>query len=131
MRRRECIALIGSAFAWPYAAQAQQPAMPVIGLLQVGTPSSFSLSGFRRGLKEGGYVEGQNLVIEYRWANDDPSRLPELAADLVHHQVRLIVALGYSLAAQAAKAATNTIPVVFGYVMDSTGQKAGVCLFRG
>jgi putative ABC transport system substrate-binding protein len=81
-------------------------------LFPVGVPS---------GAEEGGYVEGQNLVIEYRWANDDPSRLPELATDLVHHQVRLIVALGYGLAVQAAKAATNTIPVVFGYGGDPVG----------
>src|SRR5262249_50242467 len=92
--------------------------MPVIGLIQQGTPSSFSLSGFRQGLKEGGYVEGQNLAIEYRWADDDPSRLPELASDLVRRQVLVIVALRSALATAAAKAATTTIPVVFGIGAD-------------
>jgi hypothetical protein len=72
----------GAAAAWPIAARAQQPERMVIGLLQIGTPSSYDLSGFRQGLKEAGYVEDQNLVIEYRFANDDPARLPELASDL-------------------------------------------------
>jgi putative ABC transport system substrate-binding protein len=122
MGRREFITLLGgAAAAWPLAAWAQQVAMPVIGLLQIGTPSSFSLSGFRQGLKEGGNVEGQNLAIEYRWANDDPGRLPDLAADLVRRQVRVIVVLGSSLPVQAAKTATNTIPIVFGYGADPVG----------
>src|SRR5262249_31678295 len=81
-------------------------------------PYSFSLSGFRQGLKEGGYIEGQNLAIEYRWANDDPRRLPELASDLVRRQVGVIVALRTALAAGAAKAATDKIPIVFGYGAD-------------
>jgi len=120
--RRELLAALSSAAAaWPLAARAQQPTMPGIGLLQIGTPSSFSLSGFRQGLKEGGYVEGQNLAIEYRWANDDPGSLPDLAADLVRRQVRVIVVLGNSLSVQAAKVATNTIPIVFGHGSDPVG----------
>jgi putative ABC transport system substrate-binding protein len=118
MRRRDFIGLLGgAAAAWPLAARAQQAA-PVIGLLEIGTPSSYDLSGFRRGLKEAGYTEGQNLAIEYRWANDDPSRLSELAADLVRRQVRAIVTIGSSLTVTAAKAATDTIPIVFGYGGD-------------
>ena len=84
MRRREFIAGLGSAAAWPVVARAQQATMPVIGLLQIGAPSSWDFTGFRQGLKDIGYVEGQNLAIpEVRWANNDPDRLPELAADLV------------------------------------------------
>jgi putative tryptophan/tyrosine transport system substrate-binding protein len=112
MRRREFIAGLGSAAAWPVVARAQQPAVPVIGLLQIGAPSSYSFSGLRLGLKEAGYVEGQNLAVEYRFANNDPGRLPELAADLVHRRVRVIVALATPL--RAARAATSTIPIVFG-----------------
>ena len=88
MRRREFIAGLGSAVAWPLAARAQRPEMPVIGLLQLGAPSSWDFTGFRQGLKDTGYVEGQNLAIpEVRWANNDPDRLPELAADLARRQV--------------------------------------------
>src|ERR1700758_1862638 len=116
MRRREFLALVTSAAAsWPRVVLAQQPAMPVIGLLQIGPASSWDLTGFRRGLKETGYVEGQNLAIEYRWANDNPDDLPKLAADLVHRQVRVIATIGSSNSALAAKAATDSIPVVFGH----------------
>jgi putative tryptophan/tyrosine transport system substrate-binding protein len=120
MKRREFITLLGAAAAWPITLRAQQPER--IGLLQIGTPSSYDLSGFRQGLKDGGYVEGQNLAIEYRFANDDPARLPELASDLVHRQVRVIAAIASGLAARAAKDAPNTIPIVFGYGGDPVKQ---------
>ena len=118
--RREFIAGLGSAAAWPVVARAQQPAMPVIGLLQIGAPSSWNFTGFRQGLKDMGYVEGPNLAIEVRWADDDPVRLREMAADLVHRRVRVIVTLGSTLAARTAKAATDTIPIVFGAGAGST-----------
>ena len=81
--RRAFIAAIGGPAAWPLVAGAQQPALPVIGLLQIGAPSSWDFAGFRQGLKDTGYVEGQNLAVEHQWANDDPDRLPQRAADLV------------------------------------------------
>jgi putative ABC transport system substrate-binding protein len=130
MRRREFIAGLGSAAAWPVVVRAQQPAMPVIGLLQIGAPSSWDFTGFRQGLRDMGYVEGQNLEIDVRWANDDPDRLPGLAADLVHRQVRVLGALGSTLAVSAAKAATNTIPIVFGYGGDPVQQGLVVSLNR-
>jgi putative ABC transport system substrate-binding protein len=118
IRRREFFAILGSS-AWPLGAYAQQPvAMPVIGMLQIGASSSWDFTGFRQGLKEAGYVEGQNLAIEYRWANDNPDRLPELARDLVQRQMQVIVALGNTDSARAAKAATQTIPIVFGMGTD-------------
>jgi putative ABC transport system substrate-binding protein len=123
MRRREFITLLGGAAAWPLAAHAQRTEMPVIGVLQIGTPSSWDFTGFRQGLKDTGYVEGQTVLrIEVRWANNDPDRLPELAADLVHRRVRVIVALGSVLAVRAAKAATDTIPIVFGFGADPVQQ---------
>src|SRR3974390_803366 len=112
IRRRELIGVLGGAAAWPLATRAQQQAMPVIGILQIGPRGSWDFTGFRQGLKETGYVEGQNLAIEYRWANDDPDKLPELAADLVTSRARVIVAIAGLASARAAKAATNTIPVV-------------------
>jgi putative ABC transport system substrate-binding protein len=123
MRRRKFITLIGgTAVAWPLAARAQQPVKPVIGLLLIGTSSSYDLSGFRQGLKDAGYIEGQNIEIEYRFANDDTGRLPELASDLVRRQVRVIAVVASGLAARAAKDATNTIPIVFGYGADPVKQ---------
>jgi putative ABC transport system substrate-binding protein len=122
LRRREFIAGLGGAAAWPLAARAQQPAMPRIGLLQIGAPSSWDFTGFRQGLKDTGYVEGQNLSIEIRWANNNPNRLPELADDLIHSQVRVIVAIGSTLTARAAKAATDTVPIVFGLGADPVQQ---------
>ena len=123
MKRRAFIAMLGGgAAAWPHSSRAQQSAMPVVGLLQFGAPSSWDFTGLRQGLKEAGYVEGQNLAIEYRWANDDPDRLPELAADLARRQVHVIVALGSTVAVRAAKAATHTIPIVFGMGSDPVEQ---------
>jgi putative tryptophan/tyrosine transport system substrate-binding protein len=118
IRRRDFITLLGGAATWPFAANAQQSGMPVIGLLHIATPFVYSLTGFRQGLKEAGYVEGQNVAIEYRWANNEVERLPELAADLVRRRVDVIVALASGPAAVAAKAATTTIPIVFGNGAD-------------
>jgi putative ABC transport system substrate-binding protein len=115
MRRREFVSLIGSAAAaWPFVARAQQPAMPVVGFLGVASAGTQPyLTAFRQGLGEAGYVEGQNVAIEYRWAEDQYNRLPDLAADLIRHHVNVIVTLFTTRAAQAAKATTTTIPIVF------------------
>ena len=116
MRRRDFITLLGGAAAsWPIATRAQQPSMPVLGYLDIGTPSgaAYDVAALREGLGQAGYIEGRNLAIEFRFAHQNGSDLPQLATELVRRQVALIVVSGGPSAVRAAKAATSTIPIVF------------------
>jgi putative ABC transport system substrate-binding protein len=120
MNRREFIAGLGGAAAWPLAARAQKAQIPVIGYLYGGTSegSAYMVAAFRKGLSEMGYVEGQNVTVEYRFADNDSTRLPQLAADLVQRRVSIIVTPLSTPSAVAAKAATTTIPIIFGTGAD-------------
>src|SRR6516225_7621868 len=120
LKRRQFITLLAGTAAWPLAARAQQPALPVIGFMSTLSPASISrpVAGFHDGLKEAAYIEGRNVAIGYRWAQGHYDRLPELAADLVRRKVAVIVASGGDPSPQIAKAATQTIPIVFGMFGD-------------
>jgi putative ABC transport system substrate-binding protein len=126
MRRREFITMIGGAATWPLVARAQQVAMPVIGFLAGPSAggSRSTLAGFRQGLREAGYIEGQNVHIAFRWAEGRYDRFPEMAAELLSLPVAVIVAFG-GPAAKAAIAATKTLPIVFGTSIDPVVKEDG------
>jgi putative tryptophan/tyrosine transport system substrate-binding protein len=132
MRRRNFMTVLAGAAAYPLLAGAQQKAMPVIGYLASGSPGPFAplMAAFPHGLSETGYVEGQNVAIEYRWADDHYDRLPALAAELVGRKVDVIATTGGSVSALAAKGATPTIPIVFAGVSDPVGDGLVASLAR-
>jgi len=133
MRRREFIALLGSTVAtWPLASRAQQAAMPVIGFLDSRSPDALAdrLRGFRQGLKDSGFIEGENVIVVYRWAENQFDRLPALADELVRRPAAVIVASGGPNVTIAAKAATTTIPIVFLTSSDPVGLGFVVSLFQ-
>ena len=133
MKRREFITLLGgAAAAWPLAARAQQQSVPVVGFLHPSSPEPFGhiVNGFRRGLNDAGFVEGQTVQIEFRWARGEYAQLPKLAAELVQRPVRVILAGGGEVGALAAKAATSTIPILI--VASSDPVKSGlIASFKG
>src|SRR6516165_3806867 len=120
MRRRDLITLLGGAAAWPVVARAQQSAIPVIGLVSLGSEEALAglVAAFRKGLGETGYVEGQNVTVEYHWLEGQFDRLPSLMADLVRRRVAVIATPGTQAGSIAAKAATATIPIVFNVAED-------------
>jgi ABC-type uncharacterized transport system substrate-binding protein len=119
MKRREVLAVLGGSVAWPFAIQAQQRALPVIGFLDTASPGPLAhfLAAFRQGLGETGFVEGRDVLIEYRWGEDHYDRLPALATELVRHHVSVIVAINVP-SVLAAQSATKTIPIIFGIGQD-------------
>ena len=132
MQRRTFIGLVGAAAGFPFAAHAQQKAMPVVGYLGAGSPNArvWIPDAFRQGLSENGYVEGRNVAIEYRWAEGKTERFPALAAELVVRRVDVIVTFGGTLSAQAAQRATTSVPIVFQAVGDPVSEGLVASLAR-